>query len=135
MFPPGESFSYCNSGYVILALIAERAADTTFPQLVADRVAEPDYRWSARATAASTRPSPISAASDVHRFPARSFQRRGATSISNTADGAWPMCEAAPQAVTASGGIPRAAPGVRHDQRSAGATQTVSPHHVAAQVG
>jgi CubicO group peptidase (beta-lactamase class C family) len=40
-FPPGERFSYCNSGYVVLALIAERASGVAFHQLVADRVCRP----------------------------------------------------------------------------------------------
>jgi CubicO group peptidase (beta-lactamase class C family) len=37
-FAPGERFSYCNSGYVVLALIAERAANTSFYDLVQERV-------------------------------------------------------------------------------------------------
>ena len=37
-FPPGERFSYCNSGYVVLALIAERISGVAFDQLVAERV-------------------------------------------------------------------------------------------------
>lgn len=37
-FPPGSAFAYCNSGYVVLALLAERATGTTFADLVADRV-------------------------------------------------------------------------------------------------
>ncbi len=40
-FPPGERFSYCNSGYVVLALIAERASGAAFADLVHDRVCEP----------------------------------------------------------------------------------------------
>lgn len=40
-FPPGERFSYSNSGYVVLALIAERTAGTPFPDLVRRRVCEP----------------------------------------------------------------------------------------------
>jgi CubicO group peptidase (beta-lactamase class C family) len=39
-FAPGERFSYCNSGYVVLALIAERAAAMPFDELVARRVCE-----------------------------------------------------------------------------------------------
>jgi CubicO group peptidase (beta-lactamase class C family) len=30
-FPPGERFSYCNAGFVVLALIAERASRIPFP--------------------------------------------------------------------------------------------------------
>jgi CubicO group peptidase (beta-lactamase class C family) len=40
-FSPDEGFSYCNSGYVVLALIAERATGIPFAQLVADRVTAP----------------------------------------------------------------------------------------------
>jgi CubicO group peptidase (beta-lactamase class C family) len=40
-FPPGERFSYCNSGYVVLALIAERTSGTPFHDLVVERVCRP----------------------------------------------------------------------------------------------
>jgi CubicO group peptidase (beta-lactamase class C family) len=40
-FAPGERFSYCNGGYVVLALIAERASGMPFRELVASRVCEP----------------------------------------------------------------------------------------------
>lgn len=40
-FAAGERFCYCNSGYVILALIAERVSGIPFPQLVQDRVCGP----------------------------------------------------------------------------------------------
>src|SRR5215470_15252240 len=40
-FPAGERFSYCNGGYVVLALIAERASGVPFPQLVRQRVCAP----------------------------------------------------------------------------------------------
>ena len=40
-FAPGERFSYCNSGYVVLALLAERASGTPFHDLVRQRVCEP----------------------------------------------------------------------------------------------
>ena len=40
-FPPGERFSYCNGGYVVLALIAERTVGTPFHDLVMQRVCEP----------------------------------------------------------------------------------------------
>src|SRR5512146_1097973 len=39
-FAPGEGFSYCNSGFVVLALIAERAAGAPFHELVRRRVCE-----------------------------------------------------------------------------------------------
>ena len=41
MFPPGERFAYCNGGYVVLALIAERTSGTPFHELVRRRVCEP----------------------------------------------------------------------------------------------
>jgi CubicO group peptidase (beta-lactamase class C family) len=40
-FAPGERFSYCNSGYVVLAVLAERAAGVGFHELVRRRVCEP----------------------------------------------------------------------------------------------
>jgi CubicO group peptidase (beta-lactamase class C family) len=40
-FPPGEQFSYCNSGYIVLALIAERASGEPFHDLVHQRVCVP----------------------------------------------------------------------------------------------
>jgi len=40
-FAPGEGFSYCNSGYVILALMAERLTGTSFHDLVQDKVCGP----------------------------------------------------------------------------------------------
>jgi CubicO group peptidase (beta-lactamase class C family) len=40
-FTPGERFSYCNGGYVVLALLAERASGVPFHRLARERVAEP----------------------------------------------------------------------------------------------
>ena len=40
-FAPGERFSYCNGGYVVLALIAERTSGVPFAELVRCRVCEP----------------------------------------------------------------------------------------------
>jgi len=40
-FEPDEAFSYCNGGYVLLALLAERASGVPFHDLVSDRVCEP----------------------------------------------------------------------------------------------
>lgn len=40
-FAPGDRFSYCNSGYVVLALLAERVSGTSFFELVEDRVCKP----------------------------------------------------------------------------------------------
>ncbi len=40
-FAPDERFAYCNGGYVVLALIAERASGVPFHELVRERVCEP----------------------------------------------------------------------------------------------
>jgi CubicO group peptidase (beta-lactamase class C family) len=40
-FPPDERFAYCNGGYVVLALIAERTSSEPFHELVRRRVCEP----------------------------------------------------------------------------------------------
>jgi CubicO group peptidase (beta-lactamase class C family) len=40
-FSPDERFSYCNGGYVVLALIAERSSGTPFHELVEQRVCWP----------------------------------------------------------------------------------------------
>ena len=40
-FPAGERFAYCNSGFVVLALIAERASGVPYHDLVRQRVCEP----------------------------------------------------------------------------------------------
>ena len=40
-FPAGERFSYSNGGYVVLALIAERASGVPFHEFVRGRVCEP----------------------------------------------------------------------------------------------
>jgi CubicO group peptidase (beta-lactamase class C family) len=41
VFPPGDRFAYNNGGYVVLALIAERASGQPFHDLVGRRVCEP----------------------------------------------------------------------------------------------
>ena len=40
-FEPGTDFSYCNGGFVLLALLAERAAGTPFHDLVDELVCRP----------------------------------------------------------------------------------------------
>ena len=40
-FPPGERFSYNNAGFVLLAILAERAAGTPFVDLVQQRICTP----------------------------------------------------------------------------------------------
>jgi CubicO group peptidase (beta-lactamase class C family) len=40
-FAPGERFAYNNGGYVVLALLAERASGTSYHELVRRRVCEP----------------------------------------------------------------------------------------------
>jgi CubicO group peptidase (beta-lactamase class C family) len=41
VFAPGERFTYNNSGYVLLAVLAERAAGADLPALVSDLVCDP----------------------------------------------------------------------------------------------
>jgi len=40
-FDPGTAFSYCNGGFVVLALIAERSSGVPFHDLVQQRVCDP----------------------------------------------------------------------------------------------
>lgn len=40
-FPPGTEFAYCNGGFVVLALLAERVSGMPFDALVRARVCEP----------------------------------------------------------------------------------------------
>src|SRR5688572_11208580 len=40
-FAPGSAFSYCNGGYVVLALLLQRATGTPYHELVHTRVLEP----------------------------------------------------------------------------------------------
>jgi CubicO group peptidase (beta-lactamase class C family) len=40
-YEPGERFNYCNGGYVVLALLAERASGVPFHDLVDQRVCQP----------------------------------------------------------------------------------------------
>lgn len=40
-FAPNERFSYCNGGYVVLALLAERASGVSYHELVEQRVCGP----------------------------------------------------------------------------------------------
>jgi CubicO group peptidase (beta-lactamase class C family) len=40
-FPPGERFAYCNGGFIVLALIAERTSGVPFQELVRRRVCRP----------------------------------------------------------------------------------------------
>ena len=41
LFEPGERFKYCNGGYVVLALLCERATGTSFYDLVQQHVLDP----------------------------------------------------------------------------------------------
>lgn len=41
VFAPGERFAYCNGGFMVLALLAERASGTGYHDLVRTRVLEP----------------------------------------------------------------------------------------------
>ena len=55
VFPAGERFAYCNGGYVVLALIAERASGTPFHDLVRER-GWSRRAWATRRTSAPTVP-------------------------------------------------------------------------------
>ena len=50
---PGKRFAYNNGGYVVLALLAERASGVAFHELVRQRVFDPPG-WPARRTSATT---------------------------------------------------------------------------------
>jgi CubicO group peptidase (beta-lactamase class C family) len=41
VFPPGDRFAYCNGGFIVLALIAERVSGVPFHELVRQRVLGP----------------------------------------------------------------------------------------------
>lgn len=41
LFPPGSSYHYSNSGYALLALVVERASDTSFQDFLASRIFGP----------------------------------------------------------------------------------------------
>ena len=40
-FPPGERFSYCNGGYMVLAIVAQRVSGMPFHDLIGTRVLTP----------------------------------------------------------------------------------------------
>lgn len=42
-FPPGTQFAYCNSGFVLLALVSERATGTAWPELMRRAVTGPAH--------------------------------------------------------------------------------------------
>jgi len=66
-FPAGERFSYCNGGYVVLALIAERVSGLPFPQLVQQRVCAPAGMRDTRVPAFRRAPGPDRAWLPAHR--------------------------------------------------------------------
>jgi CubicO group peptidase (beta-lactamase class C family) len=77
-FQPGEQFAYCNGGYVVLALIAERASGVPFHELVRERVCKRARMvFVAAATAGSTPPLRISAPSGAPSSAAESFPSVG----------------------------------------------------------
>lgn len=59
-FPAGERFSYCNGGFVVLAILAERAAGAPYTELVRARVFDPAGMTTAD-FARSDRPEPQTA--------------------------------------------------------------------------
>ncbi len=114
-FAPGEKFSYCNGGYVVLALIAERVAGAPFGDLVQRRVCRPARLRDTAFLRSDELPAraalgylmPDGNRTNVLHLPVRgsvgydagvSFHsardRQGAftyTVISNTSPGAWPI--------------------------------------------
>jgi CubicO group peptidase (beta-lactamase class C family) len=69
-FPPGERFSYCNSGYVVLALLCERASERSFFELVRSRVCEPAEMHGTAFLRSDALPA-AAASSYLERDPAR----------------------------------------------------------------
>ena len=116
-FAPGERFSYCNGGYVVLALIAERASGVPFHDLV--------------------RTPRVRAGRDArHRVPAlRRAARRAPRSATSTIDGAC-----GPTSSTSRSGAPATAGSTRPSRTSARfwralfAGRIVSPDWVAEMV-
>ena len=92
-FAPGERFAYCNGGYVVLALIAERASGVPFHELV--------QRARVRAGRHGR-----------HRVPAlRRASRRAPRSATSTVDGArGPTCSTCRCAAAATAGSTRPPP-------------------------
>ena len=82
-FAPGERFSYCNGGYVVLALIAERVSGVPFPELVRQRVAFPR----ACATPSSCGPTSCPAAPRPATCPSRACRGRTCSTCRSAAAG------------------------------------------------
>lgn len=62
LFPPGEYWSYSNTGYLLLALIAEKIEAKTFAQIVQERIAAPLHLTSLRALAPGEQPANLALA-------------------------------------------------------------------------
>lgn len=124
---PGERFSYSNSGFVVLALVAGRVAGRPFEELVAERVFEAagmrstvflrsdelpgdaatGYLWADRART-NVLHLPVVGSDAGVSF--QSVQDPASatvwTVVSNTSDGAWPVARVLRETVSA----PRAQP-------------------------
>jgi CubicO group peptidase (beta-lactamase class C family) len=98
-FAPDERFSYCNGGYVVLALIAERSSGTPFHELVEQRVCGPagmrDTRFLARTSSLAARRSGTSRRTD-----------RGPTSSISQFEEAATAASTPPQRTSAPCGAP-----------------------------
>ena len=84
VFPPGERFAYCNGGYIVLALISERASGVPFHELVRERVCGPRAcrtrsscaPTSCRATRRSGTSRTTAPRTNVFHLPVRRRRRR-----------------------------------------------------------
>src|SRR6266511_5846052 len=97
-FPPGERFAYCNSGYVVLASIAERASGVEFHELVRRRVCEPACRSEARTSPRRRPPTRCSRTHPTGHGPSRASStngRRPKLSSSCGSDGSAPVVDPA----------------------------------------
>lgn len=62
LFRPGEYWSYSNTGYLLLALIAEKIEGKTFAQIVQQRIAAPLHLTSLRALSPGEQPANLALA-------------------------------------------------------------------------
>jgi CubicO group peptidase (beta-lactamase class C family) len=93
-FPAGERFSYCNGGYVVLALIAERVSGVPFHELALDRLDLPDtgyFRADELPERTATHYLPIEGASrtNVFHLPVRGNGDGGAYSTAADITAFW----------------------------------------------
>ena len=87
-FPPGTSFSYCDSGYVLLAILIEVVTGRSYYDVIQERVFAP----------AGMRDTAFLRLDQLPDDPGISFRSAFEprttllyTVLSNTTDGAWPV--------------------------------------------